>query len=282
MSMPDASADRGYQYRHPLPVRLWHWLSAGAVGMLLFTGFNILNVHPRLYWGDVGNESTVPAAALLSTQAGGPNPKTLPAPAALKFGDHTWDVTGTLGVALDYGADGMYFVLVSTPDSWHFGAMRAWHFLWAWVLVLAWLAYATYLAASGRFRRVLWPSAEQRSLRALARDAWAHLRLRRALGDAARTYNPLQKGAYLLVLLVLIPLAVATGLTMSNAITARFPELYIVFGGRQSARTLHALCALLLTLFAVVHVLQVFVAGFWNEIRSMITGYFRIRGGESS
>jgi thiosulfate reductase cytochrome b subunit len=148
--------------------------------------------------------------------------------------------------------------------------------------VLAWLAYATYLAVGGRFRRVLWLSAEQRSLRALARDAWAHLRLRRARGDAALAYNPLQKVAYLIVLLVLIPLAVATGLTMSNAVTARIPELYSVFGGRQSARTLHALCALLLTLFALVHILQAVVAGFWNELRSMLTGYFRIRGRESS
>jgi len=279
--MPGGAEDDGDQYRHPVPVRLWHWLSAGAVGMLLFTGFNILNVHPRLYWGDVGNESTIPAAGLLITEAGGPNPKTLPAPAALKLGDRSWDVTGMLGVAQDAGADGMYFVLVATPDRWHFGAMRAWHFLFAWVLVLAWLAYATYLVFSGRLRRVLWPSAEQRWLGAFARDAWAHLRLRRARGDAARDYNPPQKGTYLVVLLVLIPLAVATGLTMSNAVTARFPELYGVFGGRQSARTLHALCALLLTLFAVVHVLQVFVAGFWNEVRSMLTGYFRIRGGES-
>ncbi len=280
MPMPDAAEEYDYQYRHPIPVRLWHWLSAAAIVMLLFTGLNVLNIHPRLYWGEVGNESTLPVAALLSTEVGGPNLKTLPAPAVVQIGHHRWDVTGRLGVALDFGADGMYFVLVATPDSWHFGAMRAWHFFWAWALILAWLAYAAYLAFSGRLRRMLWPSAEQRTLRALATDVWDHLRLRRSGREAARTYNPLQKGAYLVVLLVLIPFAVATGLTMSNAITARFPELYSVFGGRQSARTLHAICALLLALFAFVHILQVFVAGFWNGIRSMITGYFRIRGGQ--
>jgi thiosulfate reductase cytochrome b subunit len=149
------------------------------------------------------------------------------------------------------------------------------------VLVLAWLAYALYLIVSGRLRRVLWLSPEQRTLGAFARDVWDHLRLRRAKGDAARTYNPLQKATYLFVLLVLIPLAILTGLTMSNAITARFAELYTVFGGRQTARTLHALCALSLSVFAVVHVVQVFLTGFWNGLRAMITGDFQIRSKDS-
>lgn len=265
------------QYRHPVPVRIWHWLSACAVLMLLFTGFNILNVHPRFYWGEVGNESTEPAVGLVSTAPGGPNPALHPSPAALKVGSHTWNVTGVLGAALDFGADGMYFVIAPTPDSWHFGAMRGWHFFWAWVLVLGWLAYALYTTIGGRLRHVLWLDRNQRSWRALARDLGDHLRLRRASGDAQRQYNPLQKIAYLAVLFVLLPLAIATGMTMSNAITARFPELYLLFGGRQSARTLHGLCALLLVLFILVHVAQVFVAGVINELRSMITGYFRIR-----
>jgi thiosulfate reductase cytochrome b subunit len=128
---------------------------------------------------------------------------------------------------------------------------------------------------------VLWLSPTERSLGAIARDIGAHLRLHRARGAAARTYNPLQKGAYLVVLMVLIPVAIATGLAMSNAVTARFPELVALFGGRQSARTLHALCALLLTLFALVHIGQVVVTGFWNNVRAMITGHFRIRGEES-
>lgn len=94
---------------------------------------------------------------------------------------------------------------------------------------------------------------------------------------SAGRYNLLQKLSYLVVLFGLIPLFVLTGLTMSNAVTARFPELYGLFGGRQSARTLHALCALALLLFVLVHLAQLFVAGFMNEVRSMITGYFDLR-----
>jgi thiosulfate reductase cytochrome b subunit len=266
-----------FQYRHPLPVRLWHWLTAVAVAGLLFTGFNILNVHPRFYWGEVGNEHTEPAAALLSTEPGGPRPTTHPAPAALKVGSHQWNVTGLLGEAWDLGADGMYFVIAITPDNWHFGAMRAWHFLWAWVFAVIWVCYAIYVVVSGRLNRFLWPSRSQRTLKAFIVDVLDHLRLRRATGEAARDYNILQKLTYLVVLGILIPTAIASGLTLSNAITARFPELYSVFGGRQSARTIHGICAALLVLFVITHIVQLFIAGFLTEVRSMITGNFRIR-----
>jgi thiosulfate reductase cytochrome b subunit len=87
----------------------------------------------------------------------------------------------------------------------------------------------------------------------------------------------LQKLSYILVIFVLLPLMVLTGLAMSNAIAARFPEVYSLLGGRESARTIHFLCASALVLFIVIHVVQLFVAGFLNEMRSMITGRFAIR-----
>jgi thiosulfate reductase cytochrome b subunit len=263
-------------YRHPLSVRLWHWVTVATCAGLLFTGFNILNVHPRLYWGEVGNAHTTPVIALESTEAGGPRPSTHPTPAALRVGAHRWDVTGHLGTVLDAGEDGLYFMIVATPDSWQFGAMRAWHFACAWILFLTWACYSAYLLLGGRLRRTLLPGARQITARAIVQDLWDHLRLHRPRGEAARHYNLLQKMSYLIVLFGLIPLIVLSGLTMSNAVTARFPELYTLFGGRQSARTVHALCAMLLCLFACVHVVQVFVAGFINEVRSMITGYFEI------
>jgi thiosulfate reductase cytochrome b subunit len=263
--------------RHPLAVRLWHWLTAVAAGGLLFTGFNILNVHPRLYWGEVGNVHTAPIIAIESSERGGAHPATHPSPTVLRIGSHRWDVTGHVGVALDAGEDGLYFMIVSTPESWHFGGMRAWHFVFAWLLFLSWACYALYLLLGGRLRRTLLPSGEQLTARAIGQDLWDHVRLRAPRGEAARHYNLLQKLSYLLILFVIIPLLVLTGLTMSNAVTARFPQLYALFGGRQSARTVHALCALALSLFILVHIVQLFVAGFVNELRSMITGYFEVR-----
>jgi len=264
-------------YRHPLAVRLWHWVTAATVAGLLFTGFNILNVHPRLYWGEVGNAHTRPIIALESTEVGGARAATHPAPAAFRLGSHLWNVTGHLGVVSDAGEDGLYFLIVATPDSWHFGGMRAWHFVFAWMLFLAWTCYSIYLLVGGRLRQTLLPSASQVTARAIAQDLWDHLRLRAPRGEAARRYNLLQKLSYLVVLFGLIPLIVLSGLTMSNSVTARFPELYTLFGGRQSARTLHALGAVALCLFAFVHIVQLFVAGFVNEVRSMITGYFEIQ-----
>jgi thiosulfate reductase cytochrome b subunit len=263
-------------YRHPLVVRLWHWLTAATVAGLLFTGFNILNVHPRLYWGEVGNAHTMPIIALESTETGGPRPGTHPAPTALRVGARRWDVTGHLGTVLDAGEDGLYFMIVATPESWQFGAMRAWHFVCAWILFLTWAGYGVYLLLGGRLRRTLLPAAQQLTARAIVKDLWDHLRLHRPRGESARHYNLLQKVSYLVVLFALVPLIVLSGLTMSNAVTARFPELYALFGGRQSARTVHALCAALLCVFAFVHIAQVFVAGFVNEVRSMIKGYFDI------
>jgi thiosulfate reductase cytochrome b subunit len=112
------------------------------------------------------------------------------------------------------------------------------------------------------------------TLRSIAHEIWQHLRLRRARGQAARNYNLLQKLSYLFVIFVLIPAIVLSGLTMSNAMTAAFPDLFLLFGGRQSARSIHFLAAMLLVLFVFVHVFQVFVAGFVNLMRSMITGRY--------
>ena len=264
--------------RHRLPVRLWHWISVLAIVGLLFTGFCILNVHPRLYWGEVGNAYTPALFALDSSDPGGPRPTTHPAPAVLVVGNRRFDVTGRLGVVADAGGDGLYFLIANTPESWQFGAMRAWHFTIAWILVLGWMSYAIYLIASGQLRSRLLPRLSQLRPRAIANDVLNHLRFHRATGEEAKSYNLLQKLSYLLVVFVLLPLMVLTGLTMSNAITARFPELYSLLGGRESARTIHFLCAFALVLFAVIHVIQLFVAGFLNEMRSMITGRFAIRG----
>ena len=184
-----------------------------------------------------------------------------PPPAVLRLGSHAWNVTGYLGAVLDLGPDGTYFLITMTPDSWQFGAMRAWHFACAWILVLTWSSYGAYVPISGRLRRTLLSSAAQVRPRALLQDIGDHLRLKKYRGEEARRYNTLQKVTYLAVLFVLIPLAIVSGLTLSNAVTARFPELYSLLGGRQSARTLHALCAAALFLFVVVHVAQLFVAG---------------------
>ena len=87
----------------------------------------------------------------------------------------------------------------------------------------------------------------------------------------------LQKLAYLSVIFLLLPTMVLSGLTMSPAVTAALPALFDLFGGRQSARTVHFVVANLLVLFVLVHVFEVVLAGLFNGMRSMITGRYVIK-----
>ena len=192
----------------------------------------------------------------------------------LRLGSHHWDATGFLGSIIDAGDSGKYVLVATPPDDWQFGATRGWHFMFAWLVGLSLPVYGLYLLVSGRLRRTLLPAKDELSARNVGRELSKHLRLRRARGEAARRYNVLQKVAYLLVICVMLPAIVLSGLAMSNAMTAAFPDLITLFGGRQSARSVHFLGAVTMLLFLVIHVFQVFVAGFANLMRSMSTGKF--------
>ena len=157
------------------------------------------------------------------------------------------------------------------------GAARDWHFLMAWLLVANGAVYLMFGVLSGHFRRDLAPAADQLRVRHILADVWDHIRLRVPRGEAARRYNILQKLAYLTVVFLLLPVMVLSGLTMSPAVTAALPGLFDLFGGRQSARTIHFLVADLLVLFVLVHVVEVLLAGVVNGMRSMITGRYVIR-----
>jgi thiosulfate reductase cytochrome b subunit len=69
---------------------------------------------------------------------------------------------------------------------------------------------------------------------------------------------------------------VLTGLTMSPGMDAAWPWLLDIFGGRQSARSIHFICAALLVIFILVHLLMVVLAGPLNEMRSIVTGWYRL------
>ena len=90
-----------------------------------------------------------------------------------------------------------------------------------------------------------------------------------AEGDA-RSYNVLQRLTYLLVVFVFFPVIIWTGLGMSPAVASAIPAVDTVWGGQQSARTIHFFVSLLLVLFLLVHVLMVYRAGFRNRTKAMI------------
>ena len=269
MSAPGNLVRPQTDYRHPWPVRIWHWANVLAVVVLLLTGLLLFDIHPRLYWGNDGHEGVPAFLSLSATDLEGTVPKT-----ELQIGGHRWDATGVLGKIIDDGFGGKYLLVFSPPDDWDFGATRGWHFAFAWILAFSLLGYASYVLVSGRLAKKLLPMRTDLTLRGIAHEIWQHLRLRPAHGQAARHYNVLQKLSYLFVIFVLIPTIILSGLTMSNTVTAAFPDLFTLFGGRQSARSMHFFAAMLLVLFVLVHVFEVFVAGFVNLMRSMITGRY--------
>ena len=188
--------------------------------------------------------------------------------------------TGVLGVSADSDGDPAAMAFpnwITLPGGPGLALARDWHFALAWLFAANGLVYLMFGLWSGHFRRDLAPAASELRPRRILAQVWDHVRLRTPRGEAAKRYNVLQKLAYIAVIFVLLPVMVLTGLTMSPAVTAAAPVLFDIFGGRQSARTIHFLAANLLVLFVLVHVVQVVISGAFNGMRSMITGRYVVR-----
>ena len=162
----------------------------------------------------------------------------------------------------------------ATIPSWQdLAAGRTWHFAFAWIFVIDGLIYLLFGLISGHFRRDFLPTGAQ--IRGIGRTTLDHLRLRFPKGEEAKSYNVLQKIAYIGIVIVL-PLMVATGMTMSPGIDTAAPWLLDLFGGRQSARSLHFIFAWSIVGFVIIHLIAILAAGPINEIGSMITGRYAI------
>ena len=259
------SREGGVVRRHRLSTRIWHWVNVVAFVVMLMSGLMIFNAHPRLYWGQYGAN---PDPAWLEIGEDGGR-------GYLRVGEVAVDTTGVLGV--DGQRQRRAFPGWATiPSNYNLALSRRWHLTFAWVFAVGIAGYLVLSLANGHLWRDLLPRARELRPASLWRDLVHHATLRFPKGEAARRYNPLQKLAYVGVLLVLIPVMVLTGLTMSPGMDATWPWLVDLFGGRQSARSIHFIAAWLLVLFVVVHLVMVVLAGPLNEIRSMITGRYRL------
>jgi thiosulfate reductase cytochrome b subunit len=261
-------------YRHRLPVRIMHWINVISFFLMLMSGLGIFNAHPQLYWG---KDSQFDRPLLAIDAMPGPNG----APRGVtRVAGHSFDTTGVLGASRVQG-DAQPSVRgfpswATIPGRQSLAIARNWHLFFAWVFAVNGIAYVAYAVFSGHLRRDLVPTgAELRGIGGSIRD---HLRLRHPGGDAARRYNVLQNAAYLAVIFVLLPLIVVCGLAMSPRMDTLFGGWVHLLGGRQAARTLHFVAALLLVGFVIVHVFEVIVTGLWNNLRSMITGFYRLPG----
>ena len=225
------------QLRHSFLVRVTHWLTTLAFLALLLTGLEIVVSHPRFYWGEVGNVNTQPLFKI-------------PIPASRPL-----------------VPTGYPYVL---PDQ--NGWSRYLHFQSAWLLVLTGLLYVAIGFFAGHFRRNLLPTRSDLSAQRLGASIAEHLRFKRPGPEQAWSYNVVQRLSYLLVIFVMFPLIIWTGLAMSPSFVSAFPAAVNLLGGQQSARTLHFFVTIALLLFLLVHVFMVILAGFRLRMRAMITG----------
>ena len=271
-STPEPSLDNTsppatrWHYRHFLPVRLGHWINVLCLPILIMSGFQIFNAHPALYWGNRSDrDRPILAMTSIRTESGERKGVTMVA-------GHVFDTTGVLGLS---GERSRGFPSWATTPSAQWLAMgRRWHLFFAWIFVINGLMFGLYALLKGHFWKNLFP--HWRDLQNIGKTLLDHLLFRHPSGEEAKHYNVLQKIAYTGVIFGLGPLIVLTGLAMSPAIDAAFPGLLTVFGGRQSARTIHFMACFAFIGFIVIHLFQVIVTGLWNNLRSMVTGWYTI------
>jgi thiosulfate reductase cytochrome b subunit len=257
-------------YRHSVLVRVTHWVNALALLVLLMSGMQIFNAHPALYLGSKSDfEHPVLSMMALENYDG--------VRGVTEVLGHSFDTTGVLGLSRgtlgDLEARG-FPSWATLPGYQDLSTGRRWHFFFAWLFVLNGLAYLLWSFGSRHVQRDLAPSSDE--LKHIGSSVVEHARLKFPKGEAAKSYNVLQKLAYLAVVFGLLPLMLATGLAMSPGMDAGYPILLDFFGGRQSARTIHFLTASGIVIFVAVHLIMVLITGVWNNLRSMITGRYVI------
>ena len=269
---PAAPARSYLYYRHKLPVRVMHWINVVALTIMFMSGLQIFNAHAELNWGKSSYDGTPPVLTISSRE----NAKGEITGFTRVFG-YEFDTTGVLGASK--AANGRtvraaFPSWLTIPDNRWLSMARAWHFFFAWIFVVNGVAFVLYSIVSRHLARDLAPTgADLKGIGASIKD---HLRFRHPSGEAAKRYNVLQKLTYLIVIFVLLPLVILMGFAMSPWLNSLFTGWVDIFGGRQAARTIHFVAAWLLVAFVLIHVFLVIVTGLWNNLRSMITGRYRV------
>jgi thiosulfate reductase cytochrome b subunit len=246
---PASAAKEG----HRAWVRTCHWVGVLSFLALVYSGIFIFAVHPRLYWGEVGNSLT---------------PALLEIPITANHRPDGWQRTATFPLG-----DGDIFTATRTYSIFNQnGWARSLHFLAAWLLVAAGLVYFVTGIVTGHARKNLLPPFRDLKTGAPLEEARKYLKGDFGVSGGGAPYGSLQRLSYSIVIFFLFPLMIMTGMTMSPAMTATFPFLLDVFGGFQSARTIHFFTFAALVLFLFGHVAMVFLTGAGRQLRAMMLG----------
>ncbi len=253
-------------YRHNRITRLTHWGNALALMILLMSGLMIFNAHPHLYWG----HTSEPDKALLtisSTELGGA------ARGYVEVLGTQIDTTGVLGV--QHTANGTteraFPSWLTVPGYYSLAGARRWHFFFGWLFAINGFLYIVYNLAVGHMKKFLFTPHDAAKVPAMVAY---YLKLRKTSPQEGE-YNPLQKMAYTGVFVMLTPLILLSGMAMSPQLNVAFNWMPALFSGRQSARTIHFILAFGILSFVFGHVFMVITQGFFNNMRSMITGWYK-------
>jgi Ni/Fe-hydrogenase b-type cytochrome subunit len=220
-------------FRHRLSVRIWHWVNAVTIFVMIMSGLGIFNAHPMLYWGEYGANN-----------------------------DHAW-------LKLD-----RFPGWATIPTDYNLALSRQWHLAFAWVLAFGLVFYFIRSLINRHLQKDLALSRAEVAPGHLWADIKKHARF--DFSETEPRYNPLQKITYSLILFVIMPVLILTGLCMSPGFGGVLPWLTDLFGGRASARSIHFICTAAMAGFILLHIVLVILAGPYNEMRSMITGKFRL------
>lgn len=260
-------------YRHNRITRLTHWVTALALLILFMSGLQIFNAYPHLHWGSKAE----PDEAFLSIYAA--NEQGSLRGYTQLYGRRV-ETTGFLGLQrTETGTMRRAFPSwLTIPGYFWLAGGRRWHFFFAWLFVLNGLLYFVYNLLNGHLRKFLFSPGDFTKVPSMI---LYYLRLRRESPQEGE-YNPLQKMAYTGVFFVLTPAIVLSGLAMSPQLDVAFHWLPAMFGGRQSARSFHFILTFLFAFFTFGHIFMVLTTGLFNNMRSMITGWYREKQGFES
>ena len=249
-------------YRQRLLTRVTHWIWAVSLFFLMLTGLQIFNAHPSLHIGKEAGFEYDNAILQIGARQDGDALRGVTRVLGVEF-----DTTGVLGVS--NGEARAFPATLTIPSYQSLATGRVIHFFFAWALVGTLALWLAASALNGHLRQLI-PTLDD--LKALPRDIADHARLRfHHTGE----YSVLQKLAYASVLFLALPLMILTGLSMSPGFNAAAPWLLDLFQGRQTARTIHFLTMLALIGFFAVHMAMILLAGPFNEMRSILTGWYR-------
>jgi thiosulfate reductase cytochrome b subunit len=251
MDSPDISKPESA--RHKRWVKGSHWMVTLSFMALSVTGYVILMSHPRLYWGEVGNELT---------------PALIELPISRNYHHGGWEKSTPFFKDAGSPVSASRTYDIYNQNGWG----RSLHFLSAWFLVITGLVYLLAGIFTGYFRKNLSPRTRELRLHLFWHDLINHFRRTFHAPADGPKYGLLQKYSYMAVIFLLLPLIAMTGLTMSPAITAAYPFLTKMFFGAQSARTIHFFASVALVLFVMVHVVMIIRSGFKQQIRAMTIG----------